>query len=305
MDQSPIVVGVDGSAASAAALRWGVAEAERLRLPVEAVFAVPEERRDEGEIDPDALLTALIQTAVPPTWRRRQPLSHRVSRGEPASVLTEQSRRASFLVLGRRRGRDPLRTSTTSRCLRNAACPVAVVPANIPELGVPTAGESSAQAYGGVGDRPVGDVMTPNVPGVDAGSGVDVALRLMVGAGVHHLPVMEHDHCVGLLSETDAVWHLASWSVHDRPPTARDLVREPPPVVPSDHTVREAATALLLSGGDAVLVADEGRIVGLLTSDEVATLLAEEPTEPEAQKAPRSPATPSPPAPEGDDRDAR
>jgi CBS domain-containing protein len=126
------------------------------------------------------------------------------------------------------------------------------------------------------------------VPGVDAGSGVDVALRLMVGAGVHHLPVMEHDHCVGLLSETDAVWHLASWSVHDRPPTARDLAREPPPVLPSDHTVSEAATALLMSGGDTVLVADEGRIVGLLTSDEVATLLTDEPTETGAPKAPRA-----------------
>lgn len=304
MDQSPIVVGVDGSAASAAALRWGVAEAERLGLPVEAVFAVPEEQRDEAAIDPDALLTALVHTAVPATWRRRQPLSYRVSRGDPASVLTEQSRRASFLVLGRRRGRDPLRTSTTSRCLRNADCPVAVVPANIPEPGIPTTGEPTEPAYGGVGDRPVGDVMTSNVPGVDAASGVDVALRLMVGAGLHHLPVMEHDHCVGLLSETDAVWHLASWSVHDGPPTARDLAREPPPVVPSDHTVREAATALLLCGGDAVLVADEGRIVGLLTSDEVATLLADEPTDTGAQEARRAPATPSP-APEGDDRDAR
>lgn len=283
------MVGVDGSAASAAALRWGVAEAERLRLPVEAVFAVPEERQDEAAIDPAALLSALVHTAVPAGRHRRQPLSHRVLRGEPASVLTEQSDRACFLVIGRRRGRDPLRTSTTARCLRGAACPVAVVPANVPGPGIPTVAEPSAQAYGEVGDRPVGDVMTPNVPGVDAASGVDVALRLMVGAGVHHLPVMEQDRCVGLLSETDAVWRLASWPVRDGPPAVRDLARESPPLVPADHTVRQAATTLLQCGGDALLVTDDDRIVGLLTSDEVATLLADEPSGAGPREAPGAP----------------
>ncbi|MEQ4207529.1 CBS domain-containing protein [Actinopolymorpha sp. B9G3] len=277
MNHKPIIVGVDGSAASVGALRWAATEAERRDLQVEAVLATPIRDQGEGMPDPAVLLAAAVDVALPPTRRRlRERVSQWVVPGDPAEVLLERSRRAAFLVLGRTHGRDPLHTSTMARCMRHAACAVAILPTSVPEPGVPPAAAARSTAYGSVGDRLVGDVMRPHVLGIDAASGADAALQLMVGAGVHHAPVMESGQCVGLLYETDVVWHLAGWPVLDGPPSAAAVARKPPPRVAADQPVRQAAVEIAYSTGDAVLVTEQEKIVGILTSDDLVTLLAEQ-----------------------------
>jgi len=278
MSRERIVVGVDGSAASVAALRWAVASSRWLGLPVEALFVTPgDQQRKAGELDPEVVLTGVVDVALTPAQRRAGlSVSRQVVAGSPAEVLVERSQQASLLVLGRSQGRDPLHVSTTSRCLRHAACPVGVVPATLPEPGVSGDGERTATAYGTVGDRRVGEVMRPQVLGIDATAGADVGLQMMVGAGVHHLPVMEHGRCIGLLYEADVVWHLARWALLDTIPTAGDLASRPPPHVSVDQTVREAAAEIASSTGDVVLVTDQDRVVGSLTADDLVSLVAQE-----------------------------
>jgi CBS domain-containing protein len=291
-----ILVGVDGGAASVRALRWAAEEADRLDLQVEVVLAtsppiggVP---RQGGRFDQDpfARLAAAVRSALPPSHRFRRRLVEHVVTGNAVRVLTERSQDAGLLVLGRPTGSDPLRSSTTAKCLRLAACPVAVIPAAVPEeddmteSAIPESREDQTDA--GVredvlGRRPVQDVMTSRVLAVVASTEVDSALQLMVGAGVHHLPVMEHGRCVGLLHETDIVWRLAAWSLRGRPPTAGDVARKPAPAVSADRTVSEAAAEMFHRCGDAVVVSDGDQIVGILTTDDLLAVLARQPVDPE------------------------
>ncbi|MEQ7124502.1 CBS domain-containing protein [Actinopolymorpha sp. B11F2] len=132
-----------------------------------------------------------------------------------------------------------------------------------------------------LGRRRVRDVMTSRVLAVVASTEVDAALQLMVGAGVHHLPVMDKGRCIGLLHETDVVWRLAAWSLHGRPPAAGDVARKPAPAVSVDRTVSEAAAEMFHRCGDAVVVNDGDQIVGILTTDDLLSVLAQEPADSE------------------------
>lgn len=269
MSPRGIVVGVDGSAASVCALRWAADHAELLDVPLEAVLVSVE---DQGE-DEQALAAALaatVDSAVgAPELRRR--VSQDVLRGPLVDVLVERSRGASLLVLGRPHGRHSPRLTTLTRCIRHAACPVAVIPVTAPR---PHPVRVTRAPNGDLGDRPVRDVMTPTVLAILPSTSVDVALQIMAGAGIHHLPVMEHGACLGLLHETDAVWHLASRSSSERRLTAGEAVRGPVATVAPDATVRQAAERMFASSGDALVVVEDEQVVGILTANDLLAVLA-------------------------------
>jgi nucleotide-binding universal stress UspA family protein len=130
-----IVVGVDGSPPSQAALGWALAEAAARGGEVVAVFAwqVPFMSfpgafdRDELERAARQFLTETVSRVAPaplvPLW----PL---VAEGDPAASLAEASKGASLLVLGSRsrsRLAGLLRGSVTRRCVKASACPYVLV----------------------------------------------------------------------------------------------------------------------------------------------------------------------------------
>ncbi|HZC26264.1 MAG TPA: CBS domain-containing protein [Actinopolymorphaceae bacterium] len=276
-DDEPIVVGVDGSATSVYALRWAAEEGERLGLPVHAVLAVPSPREPTSPDQADRNLDLAIDKAFAPDRRRlRQRVTARVMSGRPVEVLIERSRSAALLVLGRAMGIDPLHTSVMAQCLRRAACPVAVVPASTPspDTAEAAAPSTAQQRQADLSKQPLATAMQRRVLGVTATTGVDVALQLMVGAGIHHLPVTEHGRCIGLLHESDLVWRMAAWPFTGNPPPAEDVARKPPPVVPHDHTIGDAAAVMFDTNSDAVLVTDDRNVVGILTTNDMLGLLA-------------------------------
>jgi nucleotide-binding universal stress UspA family protein len=130
-----IVVGVDSSPHSEAALRWAVQQAELLSGEVVALFCwqlpffgVP------GGFDPDdveagakALLLQTVAEAVPDP---AVPLVTMVARGDPTEALIEASKEANLLVLGTR-GRSTFAGltlgSVSQGCSAHAACPVVLV----------------------------------------------------------------------------------------------------------------------------------------------------------------------------------
>jgi len=146
----PIVVGVDGSAASKAALRWAVDMAERLGTRLEVVRAwhypppyhewdaqpsghgflsLPPDRDQVERMARDELAeTAVEVLGVEPTVQFEQ----RVINGHPADVLVEASTGAALLVVGQR-GHNRLQTlllgSVARACTERAHCPVVVIPA--------------------------------------------------------------------------------------------------------------------------------------------------------------------------------
>lgn len=141
-----IVVGVDGTAASAAAVCWAVREARLRHGTVHLVFACDHDRRLRAPYavwsavphpeEDSAAARALLSAAAELAGHRLPPgrLKAEVAHGPPARVLLERASGAELLVLGTTRparqpaGQPPEAMGPVARaCLRHAPCPVVVV----------------------------------------------------------------------------------------------------------------------------------------------------------------------------------
>jgi nucleotide-binding universal stress UspA family protein len=130
-----VVVGVDGSPYSEAALRWALADAEQHQGEVTAVFAwqVPfssfpglYDREALEKASKEFLIDKISEVAPKPAV----PLLPLVAEGDAAEALITASKDASLLVLGTR-GRSRLAGllvgSVSQVCAAAARCPVVLV----------------------------------------------------------------------------------------------------------------------------------------------------------------------------------
>ncbi len=147
--ESRIVVGVDGSASSKAALWWAVRQAGLTDGTVEAVTAwhypsawygwtPPQSVTFDFEKIATEMLDDTIATSVGPD----QPveITKRVVKGNAAAVLLDAARGAELLVVGNRGHggfAETLLGSVGQHCVQHASCPVVVVrgPGDRPEGG--------------------------------------------------------------------------------------------------------------------------------------------------------------------------
>ncbi|MGP4016594.1 universal stress protein [Saccharopolyspora sp. 5N708] len=156
----PLVVGVDGSEASARALRWALGEGRRRAAPVHAIMAwrshavlggpapvlmrpelAPHHQREQHWQDLNRMVRSCMGDASTPEVHAE------LVEGDAAEVLTAKSAGAAMLVLGNRghgRVADAVQGSTALRCIHRARSPVLVVP-----TGMATA-ETDAAEQGGV-----------------------------------------------------------------------------------------------------------------------------------------------------------
>jgi nucleotide-binding universal stress UspA family protein len=136
-----IIVGVDGSSSSVAALRWAVQQAERTGGTIDAVIAwefslvasgfgwAPNKAFDDTEyreLAAKTLNAAIGDVNPPPSVAVNQV----VVEGNPALVLLSAAKDADLLVVGHRgHGAvvDALIGSVSVRCLHHATCPVVIV----------------------------------------------------------------------------------------------------------------------------------------------------------------------------------
>jgi len=139
-----IVVGVDGSPHSAAALRWALGEAELRRAEVHVLHAwtVPPIRSGIGQMSPiagppesyrsaaEAVLTSAVEEAVREGAVQGLVLTRTLIQRAPAAGLVLAAQGAELLVVGRRRGASRLMRPASIRhgCIDQASCPVVVVP---------------------------------------------------------------------------------------------------------------------------------------------------------------------------------
>jgi nucleotide-binding universal stress UspA family protein len=142
-----IVVGVDGSEESRAALRWALAEARLRQAPLTAVHAWSDPIVPSGDIAPPAPLAPpeilraeaeeLLESVVAAEAEDAEDVVVRrvVVEGAADEVLVEASRGADLLVVGSRGlgGIGSLLLGSVSRhCARHASCPVVIVRAPPP-----------------------------------------------------------------------------------------------------------------------------------------------------------------------------
>ncbi|GAA2216195.1 CBS domain-containing protein [Nonomuraea monospora] len=102
-----------------------------------------------------------------------------------------------------------------------------------------------------------------------------MAWELMRRAEVHHLPVVEGRHVLGILTRERLA---ASWSGGPQEQSSRPvralLGREPVPRVRQDTPLARVATLMLDAGCDAVPVVSGDRLVGLVTARDVLSAVA-------------------------------
>ncbi|MCS7483692.1 universal stress protein [Umezawaea endophytica] len=138
-----VVVGVDGSPASAAALRWALEEAVRLGAKVEvitarerelaftpATTAGPPQHGEKPHRHPVQELHDLVKTSSC-RWENPPKMTAVVLVGDPVEELARSSRHADLLVLGAHghgKAAGVLLGRVVSGCLRRSACPVVVIP---------------------------------------------------------------------------------------------------------------------------------------------------------------------------------
>jgi nucleotide-binding universal stress UspA family protein len=130
-----IVVGVDGSEHSNAALKWALADAQKHSGMVTAVLAwqMPfvsfPGAFDRDELD-QAYKNYLNETVSAIAPRPPVPLETVIAEGDPTESMVEASKGANLLVLGIR-GRSPfaglLLGSVSQGAAANAHCPVVLV----------------------------------------------------------------------------------------------------------------------------------------------------------------------------------
>ncbi len=137
-----IVVGVDGSPSSRAALRWAVRQAALTASTVEAVIAwhypamyggygwVPVSAADPISFDEIAakVITEAVTESVDPTSSVR--VTTRVEEGNPARVLLDAATGADLLVVGSRGHggfAGALLGSVSQHCASHSPCPIVIV----------------------------------------------------------------------------------------------------------------------------------------------------------------------------------
>lgn len=130
-----IVVGVDGSEQSLAALHWAVDEARMRRGKVRAVTAwhyppVPSTVEDRGSNDSFHAAERVQADALKAVAAEDVDITGMLVRGSPATALLDAAKDADLLVVGSR-GRGGfsglLLGSTSSQVAHHAPCPVLVV----------------------------------------------------------------------------------------------------------------------------------------------------------------------------------
>jgi len=137
--ENRIVVGMDGSAGSAAAVRWAADQAIRQGAGLQVVNVwVHDSALDDASANRtvaearDVHLKALeAATAKVLDAHEGLDITYDVPQGDPGDTLVERSKGAALLVLGSHgtgKLRELLVGSVCKTALRHATCPVAVIP---------------------------------------------------------------------------------------------------------------------------------------------------------------------------------
>jgi CBS domain-containing protein len=124
---------------------------------------------------------------------------------------------------------------------------------------------------------PVRSVMSADVVGIVPQAPLEVALRLMVRAKVRHLPVVADGECLGVVDESDILWHLWSTGDGEHHVVAEIVVPGRHPNVDIAASLGHAAALMAERRVDAAMVTDGGRLAGIVTVTDILRAAAQRP----------------------------
>jgi len=129
-------------------------------------------------------------------------------------------------------------------------------------------------------------IMTSNPVCVSVNGQVSDARKMLEKEGVHHLPIVEGDHLVGILTSNDFL--RVSFgefgnqdsrnldAILDHTYKLSELMNANPVTVDAQKTVREAATTLAGSNFHSLPVVNDSKLVGIVTSSDLINYLLEQ-----------------------------
>lgn len=130
-------------------------------------------------------------------------------------------------------------------------------------------------------DLTVADLMTDRVISVSPETTIQRAIRIMVRRSIRHLPVVEDDRVIGILSDRNVRVMLTAYTDADRrrhyleTTTVADKASHPVTTVRLDASAQDAARIFVESRiGCLPVVGEDGRILGILTQTDLLKWLA-------------------------------
>jgi len=127
-------------------------------------------------------------------------------------------------------------------------------------------------------------VMTSNPMSVQVGQPVHEAYKLLLEHDFHHIPVVDGDKLVGLVTSTDIGRITYSFDTDDRMTstvldhtrTLSEIMKKDVTTIPSSATVRDAVEILADGAYHALPVVDGDKLVGIVTSTDLLRYLKEQ-----------------------------
>ena len=129
----------------------------------------------------------------------------------------------------------------------------------------------------------VRDIMTSSPVSLQKDDKLSLAEEVMTGGRIRHLPILDGERLVGVLSEGD-LFHSAFKVLHFRPDEQRkfvkslkveDVMSKQVVSVPADTSIRAAARLMMEKKLGSLPVVEGERLVGLVTKSDMLRCLAE------------------------------
>lgn len=189
--------------------------------------------------------------------------------GEASLRIIEAAieRKADLIVMGTHGTsavRHDLLGAVAEHTMRLAPCPVVTM------RGPTSAGDATRNGWGAAprDGSPLGGVgamMSRNPVTVAPGDSLEIAAKRMAEADIRHLPVVDADQLVGILSDLDFPAYRGRFaSTHVR------IAMTPDPItIAADAAVDAAARLMLENRVRALPVVDGARVIGILSSTDI------------------------------------
>ena len=131
------------------------------------------------------------------------------------------------------------------------------------------------QGQGDIADLRARDVMSASLVVVHADDTLLVAWESMSAMGVHHLPVLDGDRLLAIVSERELAVQWVIEPLEQQRRHIRELAQHRPAQVGPDDDLRHVADCMRISDTDAVAVTGrDGSLQGLITAKDVLAAVA-------------------------------
>ena len=120
----------------------------------------------------------------------------------------------------------------------------------------------------------VGELMTPEPQCISAAAPIREAHKIMAAQSLRHLPVLDGDHLVGIVSERDLLRLEAAFDVDQRRDPVRVAMTSPAYWVLPETPVSVVAGQMRDRGIGSAVVMSDGRVVGIFTTMDALDVLA-------------------------------